>query len=124
MRQRQARSDQSHGPLHGRVHDLLDVLPARHAGDGYRLVHGDSVEMLSRLPAESIDLIFADPPYNLSNGGSTCQSGRRVSVDKGGWDASRGLETDFEFHRAWLEACRRVLKPSGTLWVSGTHHVI
>src|SRR6266516_4678988 len=104
--------------------DLLDLLPTRHAGPGWRLVEGDCIERLARLPAASVDLIFADPPYNLSNGGSTCQNGRRVSVDKGEWDASHGLESDFAFHRAWLEACRRVLKPSGTLWVSGTHHVI
>lgn len=100
-------------------------LPAvRHAGTDWRLLHGDSLELLGRLPTGSVDLVFADPPYNLSNGGTSCQSGRRVSVDKGAWDASRGLGTDHEFHRAWLAACRRVLKPSGTLWVSGTQHVI
>jgi len=104
--------------------DPLDVLPARHAGADFRLVLGDSTALLGELPAASVDLIFADPPYNLSNGGSTCQSGRRAAVDKGGWDVSNGLESDFEFHSAWLRACQRVLKPSGTLWVSGTHHVI
>jgi site-specific DNA-methyltransferase (adenine-specific) len=71
-----------------------------------------------------VDVAFADPPYMLSNGGSTCQSGKRVSVDKGSWDASRGLSTDHAFQMRWLEAVRRVLKPSGTLWVSGTQHVI
>lgn len=99
-------------------------LPARHTGTDWRLLHGDCLELLAQLPARSVDLVFADPPYNLSNGGTTCQSGRRVTVDKGEWDASRGLGTDHEFHRAWLAACRRVLKPSGTLWVSGTQHVI
>jgi site-specific DNA-methyltransferase (adenine-specific) len=69
-------------------------------------------------------LIFADPPYHLSNGGSTCQAGRRVTVDKGAWDASRGVGADHDFNRRWLAACRRVLKPSGTIWVSGTQHVI
>lgn len=104
--------------------DPLEVLPARHRGRGFRLVHGDSLQLLDRLPAGSVDLIFADPPYNLSNGGSTCQSGRRTSVDKGGWDVSRGIDRDFEFHSAWLGACQRVLRRSGTLWVSGTHHAI
>jgi len=69
-------------------------------------------------------MIFADPPYNLSNDGFTCHAGRRVSVNKGDWDKSRGIEQDFEFHLAWLGACRRVLKPNGTIWVSGTYHSI
>jgi site-specific DNA-methyltransferase (adenine-specific) len=93
-------------------------------GEGWVLALGDCLEALSRLPPRSVDLVFADPPYHLSNGGSTCQNGRRVRVDKGGWDASRGIAEDHAFQRRWLEACRRVLKPSGTLWVSGTQHVI
>ncbi len=96
----------------------------RHRGPQYRLLHGDSIEQLARMPRGSVDLVFADPPYNLSNGGTTCQAGKRVAVHKGDWDRSRGVRTDHEFHRAWLDACRRVLKPSGTLWVSGTQHVI
>ena len=89
-----------------------------------RLFLGDAVEILRGLRAGSVDLVFADPPYGLSNGGFTCHAGKRVSVNKGAWDKSRGLENDFEFHSAWLEACRRVLKPDGGLWVSGTHHSI
>ena len=71
-----------------------------------------------------MDLIFADPPYNLSNGGFTCHAGRRVSVNKGKWDRSKGIEEDFQFHYSWMEACRRVLKPNGSLWISGTYHSI
>jgi site-specific DNA-methyltransferase (adenine-specific) len=71
-----------------------------------------------------VDLIFADPPYFLSNGGITCQSGRMVSVHKGAWDASRGAEENHAFNRSWLAACQRVLKPGGTIFVSGTQHVI
>ncbi|HTN51204.1 MAG TPA: site-specific DNA-methyltransferase [Anaeromyxobacter sp.] len=93
-------------------------------GKGWALVKGDCSEALERLPPHSVDVAFADPPYMLSNGGTTCQSGRRVSVDKGEWDASRGLAQDHAFQRTWLEAVRRVLKPGGTLWVSGTQHVI
>jgi site-specific DNA-methyltransferase (adenine-specific) len=89
-----------------------------------RLVEGDCLEVLGLLPEASVDLIFADPPYLLSNGGTTCASGRRVSVDKGGWDSSSGLAADHQWNMRWLEACRRVLKPSGTIWVSGTQHVI
>ncbi len=89
-----------------------------------RLFHGDSLAVLAALPAESVDVIFADPPYFLSNGGMTCKAGKRASVDKGAWDQSRGVEENHEFNRAWLAACKRVLKPNGTIWVSGTGHVI
>ena len=89
-----------------------------------RLFHGDSLAVLGSLPAESVDVIFADPPYFLSNGGMTCRSGKRSSVDKGAWDQSRGVEANHEFNRAWLRACQRVLRPNGTIWVSGTGHVI
>ena len=68
--------------------------------------------------------MFADPPYFLSNGGMTCHSGRRASVHKGDWDVSTGLESVHRFNRSWLEACRDVLEPDGTIWVSGTSHVI
>ena len=91
---------------------------------GIRLYLGDVIEVLSELPEESIDLFFADPPYNLSNDGFTCHAGRRVSVNKGAWDKSRGIEEDFQFHYNWIEACKRVLKPNGTLWISGTYHSI
>lgn len=88
------------------------------------LYHSDSIEFLKNLPENSIDMIFADPPYNLSNGGFTVHAGRMVSVDKGAWDISKGFEDDYAFHYNWLEAARRVLKPEGTLWVSGTYHSI
>jgi site-specific DNA-methyltransferase (adenine-specific) len=93
-------------------------------GRNWALVRGDCIEALERLPPHSVDVAFADPPYLLSNGGTTCQSGRRVSVDKGDWDVSHGLGEDHAFHARWLGAVRRVLKPSGTIWVSGTQHVI
>ena len=94
------------------------------AGDEYRVVQGNALDFLPRLAPQSIDLIFADPPYFLSNDGTTCHSGRRVSVNKGHWDTSRGVHADHEFNQRWLTECQRVLKPSGTLWVSGTQHVI
>ena len=71
-----------------------------------------------------MDLIFADPPYFLSNNGITCHAGKMVSVNKGEWDRSRGPDVNHEFNRAWLAACQRVLKPNGTIWVTGTSHVI
>jgi site-specific DNA-methyltransferase (adenine-specific) len=88
------------------------------------LYHGDCRQALSQLPAESVDLIFADPPYFLSNGGITCQSGKMVSVHKGQWDVSRGVEENHSFNLSWLGACKRVLKPNGSLMVSGTRHII
>ncbi|MBP1927947.1 site-specific DNA-methyltransferase (adenine-specific) [Methanolinea mesophila] len=90
--------------------------------DGFTLYHGDCIDILGHLPAGSVDLIFADPPYNLSNGGFTCKSGKRASVDKGPWDVSAGIKEDFSFHLAWIGACRRVLKDHGTIWISGTYH--
>jgi len=69
-------------------------------------------------------MIFADPPYFLSGGGPTCHGGRRVSVNKGDWDRPEGVETEYRFTTAWLEKCRRLLDNDGTIWVSGTTHVI
>jgi site-specific DNA-methyltransferase (adenine-specific) len=91
---------------------------------GIRLFRGDVIDVLNSLPEKSVDLIFADPPYNLSNGGFTCHAGKRVSVNKGKWDKSKGIEEDFNFHYSWIEACNRVLKPKGSLWISGTYHSI
>jgi len=85
---------------------------------------GDCIRILSQLPENSVDMIFADPPYNLSNGGFSVHAGRMVSVNKGDWDKSKGFQDDYDFHYRWLEACKRVLKPEGTLWVSGTYHSI
>ena len=85
----------------------------------------DCVELMRLMPAGSVDVIFADPPYRLSTGGLTVRSGRLASVDKGGWDRSLGsFEKDHAFNVRWLREARRVLKPDGTLWVSGTHHII
>ena len=88
------------------------------------LYKGDCVEVMNSLPEKSIDMIFADPPYNLSNDGYTVHAGKRVSVNKGTWDKSAGTENDFTFHQKWIEACKRVLKDDGTIWISGTYHSI
>ncbi|HLW81216.1 MAG TPA: site-specific DNA-methyltransferase [Candidatus Acidoferrales bacterium] len=88
------------------------------------LYHGDCLQILAAMPPDCVDLIFADPPYFLSNGGITCHAGRMVSVNKGAWDRSQGPAQNHEFNRAWLQAAQRVLKPNGSIWVSGTAHVI
>ncbi len=98
-----------------------------------KIFQGDCLDILAAIPPACVDLIFADPPYFLSNNGITCHAGRMVSVNKGQWDKLPGADLDpvrdrfdkvHEFNRAWLSACQRVLKPNGTIWVSGTSHVI
>ena len=88
------------------------------------LFNENCLKLLPLLPENSIDMIFADPPYFLSNGGFTCHAGRKVSVNKGKWDVSKGLEENYSFTLDWLRACQRVLTPNGTIWVSGTSHII
>ena len=88
------------------------------------MYQADALELLRRMQGESVDMVFADPPYFLSNGGITCVGGRMVRVDKGGWDKSQGIIGDHNFNLLWLDQCRRILKPNGTLWVTGTSHNI
>jgi site-specific DNA-methyltransferase (adenine-specific) len=89
---------------------------------------GDSVLLLNQLekryPDGIFDLIFADPPYFLSNNGITCQAGRMVSVNKGEWDKVASVDQMHAFNKVWLGACQKALKPNGTIFVSGTSHVI
>lgn len=99
-------------------------MEAAYEAQGFRLFKGDALDIMSTMPAESFDMMFADPPYFLSNGGFSVHSGKRVPVHKGGWDKSRGVVDDMDFHRAWIEEARRLLKPNGTIWISGTYHSI
>lgn len=92
--------------------------------EDFELYKNNCIKILEQLAENSVDMIFADPPYNLSNGGFTVHAGKRVSVHKGNWDVSKGLVEDFTFHYNWIKACKRVLKPNGTIWVSGTYHSI
>ena len=94
------------------------------SADGSSRLHRvDCLAFMASLADDSIDCIWTDPPYLLSNDGITCVGGRMVKVNKGEWDRSRGVDLDHEFNRTWLAACHRVLKPAGALWVSGTLHV-
>lgn len=90
----------------------------------FRLYNTDCIDVLNEMKENSVDMIFADPPYFLSSGTFTCQNGKMVSVKKGNWDLSNGLKKNFEFQLNWIKSCRRVLKPSGTIWISGTYHSI
>lgn len=92
--------------------------------DLYNLINGNCVDELKKIKRKSVDLIFADPPYFLSNDGITCSNGKMVSVNKGDWDKSKGFKEDLKFHKQWLKACDRVLKDNGTIWISGTYHCI
>jgi site-specific DNA-methyltransferase (adenine-specific) len=84
----------------------------------------DCLKVLSEMKDNSVDLIFADPPYFLSNGTVTCHAGRAVSVKKADWDMGDDVLRNFEFHLEWIRACKRVLKPNATIWISGTYHSI
>ncbi|MFH0876368.1 MAG: site-specific DNA-methyltransferase [archaeon] len=95
-----------------------------YSDDSFVLYEGDCLLILPYLKERSVNMIFADPPYFLSNGGVTCKAGKMVCVNKGNWDKSSGHEIDFNFTMRWLDACRKVLHDDGTIWISGTHHNI
>ena len=92
----------------------------------FALIQGDCREILPRLAQVGLrpNLVFADPPYRLSNDGITCKSGRMVSVNKGKWDRSEGVVQDHAFVLSWLRAGLESLAEGGSFWVSGTHHII
>ena len=93
--------------------------------DIFLLYRGDILEIAPLLGLEGkVDVIFADPPYFLSNDGITCHAGKMVSVNKGDWDRLDGVDQMHDFNRRWLSACQQLLTPDGTIWVSGTRHVI
>lgn len=84
------------------------------------LIQGDCITEMKSLNPESIDLIFADPPYNLSDKKYiTVQNGKPVKCDKGEWDKIENIQ---DFNLTWMKECVRVLKPGGTIWISGTLH--
>ena len=94
--------------------------------DNFTLYLGNCLELLKvkEFPENHFYMIFVDPPYHLSNGGITVHVGKMTSVNKGQWDKSNGIKEDYLFHENWLKECKRVLKPNGTIWVSGTYHSI
>lgn len=92
--------------------------------DNFILYHDDCLKRLKKIDKKSIDMIFADPPYFLSNGGVSCHSGKQVSVNKGQWDEGLSPNDKLSFNRKWIRACREILKDDGTIWISGTYHNI
>lgn len=89
----------------------------------FYLLHGDSNELLPQFE-HKFDMVFADPPYFLSNGGLSIQSGQIVSVNKGDWDKSQGFDFINNYNRKWLTVVRDKMKENGTIWISGTMHNI
>ena len=92
--------------------------------DNFILLHGDALLLLKKIKPQSIDMIFADPPYFLSGDGITCNAGKMVSVKKGEWDEKIDIKEKHKFNKKWIRACKRVLKDDGTIWISGTMHNI
>ena len=89
----------------------------------FSLYFGDCMELLLLL-GDKVDMVFADPPYFLSNGGISVQSGKIVSVNKGEWDKGIPVEEIHAFNMKWIGMCRDVLTDNGTIWISGTYHNI
>ena len=89
----------------------------------FTLLHGDCFQLLQEFDFK-FNCIFADPPYFLSNGGISIQSGKVVCVDKGEWDKGKSQQEMMECNMEWLSLCRDKLKDNGTIWISGTYHNI
>jgi modification methylase len=90
-----------------------------------RVLIGDCVAAMAKLPAQSVDLVFADPPYNLQLQGDLKRpDDSRVDAVDDAWDKFASFSAYDDFTRAWLAACRRVMKPTATLWVIGSYHNI
>lgn len=95
----------------------------RSASHDFTLLHGDTFELLPQFNFH-FDMIFADPPYFLSNDGISVQAGKIVSVNKGEWDRGGTPEEINDFNKRWIGLCRDKLKEDGTIWISGTYHNI
>ena len=93
------------------------------SNNDFTIIQGDCVETLSKFEF-GFDMVCADPPYFLSGGGISCQSGKVVCVDKGDWDKPSSPEEMDRFNLRWLSACRDHMKDNATIWISGTHHNI
>ena len=86
------------------------------------LILANSFEYMKKMDKESVDIIFADPPYFLSNNGFSNSGGKMVSVNKGEWDKISSLSEKHAFNRNWINLAKKILKPNGTIWISGSFH--
>ena len=92
--------------------------------ENFKLINNDTFKALQKFEDKAFDMIFADPPYFLSDNGITCSGGKMVSVNKGKWDKTLSVKEKHEFNKKWIKECYRVLKDDGTIWISGTLHNI
>ena len=88
------------------------------------LFNNDCLELLQFIPGNSIDMIFADPPYKLSSNGVTCQSGKMAAVNKGTWDKSNGFDADTSFHNEWISATYHSIYQCGYLLQKNKFHIL
>ena len=90
-----------------------------------QIIHGDALEVMDSFPESSVDLIFADPPYNMQIPGNLWRPdfSKVVAVDDE-WDKFKDFQAYDHFTSAWIRSARRLLKPTGALWVIGTYHNI
>ena len=100
-----------------------DITPV-FSTDTQMLFLGDTFTILKDIKPLSVDMVFADPPYFLSNDGITCHAGAMVSVNKGDWDKVSSVEEKHDFNRRWIRLCRDIMTTDGTIWISGTLHNI
>lgn len=104
--------------------NFFNTLVPYYSDDSTALFLCDTFDALRDIKEGCVDMIFADPPYFLSNGGISCSGGKQVSVDKGDWDKAGSLIEKHDFNRTWIGLCHNVLTLNGTIWISGTFHNI
>lgn len=92
--------------------------------NNFKLVNADSLSYLKKIQSDSIDVIFADPPYFLSNDGISCKNGKQVSVNKGEWDKIENQKDKIDWNTKRIKEAKRILKKDGTIWICGTFHNI
>lgn len=92
--------------------------------ESFKLLLGDSFSLLKKIEEKTVDMIFADPPYFLSNGGISVSAGKMVSVNKASWDEGMLTKDKLNYYRKWIRLCKLVLKDNGTIWISGSFHNI
>src|SRR3982751_1361452 len=114
-----SRIAEAHGQLRSQSATVTKILPFN------VILEGDCIAEMAALPDKSVDMIFADPPYNLQLGGDLFRpEGGRVDAVDDAWDKFESLATYDNFTRDWLEQARRILKDDGTIWVIGSYHNI
>lgn len=103
---------------------MLLMLTPYHQSNYFTLFNADSLTLIDQLEDNSIDVVFADPPYFLSSGRKMDIAGRNVHFEKGAWDRSRSTEEVDQFNNKWIKTVRSKMKENGTIWISGTFHNI